>query len=45
MRFERCYVQPLCTPTRVQLMTGMYNVRNYTRFGAIDRNATTFGHC
>lgn len=44
MRFERCHVQPLCTPTRVQLMTGMYNVRNYTRFGEIDRNATTFAH-
>src|SRR5688572_16263031 len=29
VRFTRCYVQPLCTPTRVQLMTGMYNVRNY----------------
>src|SRR5438128_316769 len=25
VRFERCYVQPLCTPTRVQLMTGKYN--------------------
>ncbi len=44
MRFERCHVQPLCTPTRVQLMTGMYNVRNYRRFGEIDRNATTFAH-
>ena len=44
MRFERCHVQPLCTPTRVQLMTGMYNVRNYTQFGAIDRNVTTFAH-
>jgi len=22
MRFEHCHVQPLCTPTRVQLMTG-----------------------
>jgi arylsulfatase A len=44
MRFEHCYVQPLCTPTRVQLMTGLYNVRNYSQFGAIDRNATTFAH-
>jgi arylsulfatase A len=42
MRFEHCHVQPLCTPTRVQLMTGMYNVRNYTQFGAIDPSATTF---
>jgi arylsulfatase A len=44
MRFEQCYVQPVCTPTRVQLMTGIYNVRNYARFGAIDRDATTFAH-
>ena len=29
VRFEHCHVQPLCTPTRVQLMTGRYNVRNY----------------
>src|SRR5688572_11767268 len=35
MRFEHCYVQPLCTPTRVQLMTGLYNVRNYIDFGTL----------
>ncbi len=44
MRFDRCHVQPLCTPTRVQLMTGVYNVRNYIEFGAMDRGVTTFGH-
>src|SRR5688572_23930686 len=44
VRFERCFAQPLCTPTRVQLMTGLYNVRNYTEFGALDRKATTFAH-
>jgi arylsulfatase A len=44
MRFENCYVQPVCTPTRVQLMTGMYNVRNYIQFGLLDRDATTFAH-
>jgi arylsulfatase A len=44
MRFEHCYVQPLCTPTRVQLMTGLYNVRNYIRFGLLDPEATTFAH-
>jgi arylsulfatase A len=42
MRFDRCHVQPLCTPTRVQLMTGLYNVRNYVRFGHIDPSQTTF---
>jgi arylsulfatase A len=44
MRFEHCYVQPLCTPTRVQLMTGLYNVRNYFSFGKIGRDAKTFAH-
>jgi arylsulfatase A len=44
MRFENCFVQPVCTPTRVQLMTGMYNVRNYIQFGLLDRDATTFAH-
>jgi arylsulfatase A len=44
MRFKHCYVQPLCTPTRVQLMTGLYNVRNYSRFGQLDPGATTFAN-
>ena len=44
MRFEHCHVQPLCTPTRVQLMTGLYNDRNYIRFGILDPDAVTFGH-
>ena len=44
VRFENCHVQPLCTPTRVQLMTGKYNVRNYLKFGALVRSETTFGH-
>lgn len=43
MRFEHCHVQPLCTPTRVQLMTGLYNVRNYLNFGTLPRSETTFG--
>ena len=44
VRFTRCYVQPLCTPTRVQLMTGIYNVRNYVDFGRLDPKQTTFAH-
>ncbi len=44
VRFEQCHVQPLCTPTRVQLMTGLYNVRNYLNFGTLLRTETTFGH-
>lgn len=44
VRFEHCYAQPLCTPSRVQIMTGIYNVRNYVRFGLLDTTQTTFGH-
>src|SRR5206468_8515512 len=44
VRFTHCYVQPLCTPTRVQLMTGKYNVRNYITFGEMDPQAVTFGN-
>lgn len=44
VRFENCHVQPLCTPTRVQLMTGQYNVRNYRNFGVLLRSETTFAH-
>ena len=44
MRFEHCYSQPLCTPSRVKIMTGMYNVRNYVKFGVLDRKQTTFAH-
>jgi arylsulfatase A len=44
VRFTHCYVQPLCTPTRVQLMTSKYNVRNYIDFGQMDTEAVTFGN-
>ncbi|MFP6905234.1 MAG: sulfatase-like hydrolase/transferase, partial [Verrucomicrobiota bacterium] len=29
LRFTHAYSQPLCTPTRVQFMTGKYNQRNW----------------
>jgi len=44
IRFEHCYATPLCTPTRVQLMTGQYNFRNYTEFGSLPPGEFTFGH-
>lgn len=44
VRFEHCYSQPLCTPSRVQIMTGIYNSRNYIRFGLLDPRAYTFGN-
>lgn len=44
IRFDHCYSQPLCTPSRVKIMTGIYNVRNYVKFGLLDRKQTTFAH-
>lgn len=44
IRFENCHVQPLCTPTRMQLMTGVYNVRNYVKFGAMPPESITFAN-
>ncbi|MEZ6092456.1 MAG: sulfatase-like hydrolase/transferase [Pirellulaceae bacterium] len=43
VRFAHCYSQPLCTPSRVQIMTGKYNFRNYTHFGYLDPSQRTFG--
>ncbi len=44
MRFEHCYSQPLCTPSRVKIMTGVYNIRNYTQFGVLPQSETTFAN-
>ncbi len=44
MRFEHAYAQPLCTPTRVQLMTGQSNIRNYIGFGKLDPKSPTFAN-
>jgi len=44
VRFEHCYAQPVCTASRVKIMTGLSNVRNYTRFGNLDREQKTFAH-
>ncbi len=44
VRFTHAYAQPLCTNTRVQLMTGLYNNRNWLYFGTLDPTAKTIGH-
>jgi arylsulfatase A-like enzyme len=44
MLFTQAYAMPLCTPSRVQIMTGRYNFRNYIGFGLLDPEETTFAH-
>ena len=44
IRFTQTHSQPLCTPTRVQIMTGQYNVRNYTHFGQLLTSQRTFAN-
>jgi arylsulfatase A len=44
VRFTHCYSQPLCTPSRVQIMTGRYNHANYQYFGYLAPQEFTFGN-
>ncbi len=44
VQFDHCYSTPLCTPSRVMIMTGKYNFRNYTHFGYLNPQEKTFGH-
>lgn len=42
-KFNYCYSQPVCTSSRVKIMTGRDNVRNYVIFGCLDNKEKTFG--
>ncbi len=44
VRFEHCYSQPLCTPSRVKIMTGQFNYRNYEDFGYLNPDQKTFAN-
>lgn len=44
IKFNHCYSTPICTTSRVKLMTGKYNFRNYTHFGYLNPNEKTFGN-
>lgn len=44
IKFIQGHSQPLCTPSRVKIMTGRYNYRNYKAFGYLDVKEKTFGN-
>ena len=44
IRFDHAYSQPLCTNTRVQLMTGRYQHRYWQAFGILPNRERTIGH-
>ena len=44
VRFTNTHSQPLCTPSRVQIMTGRYNHRNYANFNILPAGEITFAH-
>lgn len=44
LRFNHCYSTPLCIPTRVEILTGKYNHRNFLGQGKLRKGVTTFAH-
>jgi arylsulfatase A len=44
MRFSQCYSLPMCSPSRIQIVTGKYSFRNYTRWGTLDTTQRTFAN-
>lgn len=44
LRFENAFCTPLCTPTRVMLMTGRYGFRTGQTWGVLPPTETTFAH-
>lgn len=44
IRFQNAHATPLCSPSRVRLMTGQENARNYEAFGYLAPGQRTFGN-
>ena len=44
MRFNHCYALPVCTPSRVEIMSGVNNGRNYIRGTVMDESIATFAN-
>jgi|TARA_B100001971_G_C17907947_1_gene391360 arylsulfatase A len=44
IRFTLCYSSPVCSPSRVKIMTGRYGFRTGQIWGSIPPDEITFGH-
>ena len=44
VRFGYAYSTPLCAPSRLKLVTGRYNSRNYTEWGVLPPEEVTFAN-
>ncbi|MCW8924916.1 MAG: sulfatase-like hydrolase/transferase [Xanthomonadales bacterium] len=44
MRFDDAHATPICTPSRVRLLTGRYNFKNYVDFALLPPGETTLAH-
>lgn len=44
INFTKAFSQPLCTPSRVKIMTGKYNFKNYDFFSHLNSNEKTIGN-
>ena len=41
-KFNHCYSEPVCTSSRVKIMTGRDGIRNYVAFGTLDKSETKY---
>jgi arylsulfatase A len=44
MRFNHCYSSPVCSPSRVNLLTGRYGFRTGQKWGHLPKDEITFAH-